>query len=225
MNPSEAKLWYFSRLDITKGISQQSLRDLDSISTGLMYNKGKLIFGPEDRNEYVYVIKEGVVRLFSISEKSEEITYALLGRGDIFGALYGEEIYGVFAEAVEDSYLCAIRKVDFAEWLRKNPTAILNVNRFLGLMVYHFEIRLEEMVSKPLLKRVAGTLLRLQDKFGDREGYIKVNLPHRLLASMVGASREATTKALKELKEMGAVELRRGKVRILDRKKLEEISL
>lgn len=75
--------------------------------------------------------------------------------------------------------------------MSRNPTVMLRLNRFLGLITYELEVRLEDMVSKPVVSRVSSVLLRLLDKFGDERGYIKIALTHKDIATMVGATREA----------------------------------
>jgi CRP/FNR family cyclic AMP-dependent transcriptional regulator len=49
----------------------------------------------------------------------------------------------------------------------------------------------------------------------------EVRLTHEQLAELVGTSRETTTKVLGELREQGLIELRRGKVVLLDLRALE----
>ena len=99
--------------------------------------------------------------------------------------------------------------------MSKNPTVMLKLNKLLGLLTYELEIRIEELVAKPVISRLSSLLLRLFDRFGDEEGNIKLSLSHKDLASLIGATREATTVALNELKHEGAIKLGRRKVKIL----------
>ncbi len=130
-----------------------------------------------DENSTGMKLKRGVVKLYRMESEGREITVALLGPGDIFGGIsaFDRKSYGEFAKAVEDVFICAVNRKVFFERMSKNPTVMLRLNRFLGLIV----------------SRVSSVLLRLLDKFGDERGYIKIALTHKDIATMVGATREA----------------------------------
>ncbi len=78
------------------------------------------------------------------------------------------------------------------------------------------EDRWADVAAKGVTARLAGILMTLADEEGvmTSEGpMIPTRYTHRQLASMIGANREATTRALGELREAGAVELRGRRVR------------
>ncbi len=79
------------------------------------------------------------------------------------------------------------------------------------------------MIKEEKLWYLKNLDIVLLEKFGDGEGNIKLSLSHRELASLIGATREATTIALNELKDMGAIEAGRKRIRIIDREILEEV--
>ncbi|RLJ71332.1 CRP/FNR family transcriptional regulator [Hydrogenivirga caldilitoris] len=222
----EEKLWYLKNLDILSGLSEEELKFLDDNSVGLNVKKGTTIYSPEEKEEFLYFVKRGSVRLYKVDSNGKEITFAILGAGDIFGGIspYDRDMYGEFAVALEDTFICLVNKRVFFSRMSRNPTIMLRLNKFLGLMTYELELRIEELVAKPVLTRLASLLLRLQDRFGDPEGDIKLSLSHRELASLIGATREATTIALNELKDMGAIEIGRKKIKVISRKLLEELS-
>ena len=112
----EEKLWYLKNLDILSGLSEEELKFLDDNSVGLEVKKGDTIYSPEEREEFLYFLKKGSVRLYRIDDSGKEITFAVLGPGDILGGIspYERRSYGEFAVALEDSFLCLVnRKVFF----------------------------------------------------------------------------------------------------------------
>ncbi len=221
----EEKLWYLKNLDILSGLSEEELRFLDDNSVGLEVKKGTTIYSPEEKEEFLYFLKRGSVRLFRVDDSGKEITFAILGPGDIFGGIspYERRSYGEFAVALEDSFLCLVNRKVFFNRMSRNPTVMLKLSKLLGLLTYELEVRIEELVAKPVLSRLSSLLIRLLEKFGDEEGNIRLSLSHRELASLIGATREATTLALNELKQMGAIEVGRRRIRVLDRNTLEEV--
>jgi CRP/FNR family transcriptional regulator, cyclic AMP receptor protein len=67
----------------------------------------------------------------------------------------------------------------------------------------------------PVAARLARTLVRLGDRFGQRgdDGRVRLTLPltHEHLAALVGAARETTTATLSELRQRGLLEGTRGR--------------
>ncbi|WP_457601151.1 Crp/Fnr family transcriptional regulator [Hydrogenivirga sp.] len=220
----EEKLWYLKNLDILSGLSEEELKFIDENSVGLEIRGGEIIYSPEDEEDFIYFLKRGVVKLYRVEPEGREVVVALLGPGDIFGGIssYDRGSYGEFAQVMEDAFLCMVNRKLFFDRMSKNPTVMLKLNRFLGLITYELEMRLEDIVSKSVLSRVSSVLIKLLDKFGDREGRIGISLSHRDIATMVGATREATTLALNRLKNEGVIELARKRIRVLNRDLLEE---
>jgi len=223
----EEKLWYLKNLDILSGLKEDELKFIEENSVGIEVKGGEMIYSPEEEEEFIYFLKRGSVKLYRIDDEGREIVFAILGPGDIFGGIssYDRGRYGEFAEAVSDTLLCAIRRETFFEKMSRNPTVMLRLNRFLGLITYELELRLEEVVSKPVISRVSSLLLKLFEKFGDSEGNVRIPLTHRDIATMIGATREATTIALNRLKREGAIELGRKKIRVLNKGLLEEFRI
>ncbi|MDQ5847345.1 MAG: helix-turn-helix domain-containing protein, partial [Pseudomonadota bacterium] len=71
-----------------------------------------------------------------------------------------------------------------------------------------------------IVQRLARWLLFAHDRAGGNE----FHLTHELLSAMAAATRPRVSQAAARLKAEGIIDYRRGKVRILDRKRLEAVS-
>jgi CRP-like cAMP-binding protein len=83
------------------------------------------------------------------------------------------------------------------------------------------ERRLSDFAFKSLSQRLADTLLELarepqRPRWLGGSDTLEVRTTHEALAEMIGTHRETTTKLLNEFRSQGLIELRRGKVLILD---------
>ncbi len=81
------------------------------------------------------------------------------------------------------------------------------------------EGRWADVAAKVMAARLAGILMTLVEEEGvvTPEGpMIPARYTHAQFASMIGANREATTRAFRELREIGAVETRRRRVHVTD---------
>jgi CRP/FNR family transcriptional regulator, cyclic AMP receptor protein len=84
-----------------------------------------------------------------------------------------------------------------------------------------------DLAAKEVSVRLAGMFLQLVESDGvvTSEGYrIATRYTHWQLASMIGANREATTRALGQLREEGAVWLRNRYIYVTDMEALKHAS-
>ena len=89
------------------------------------------------------------------------------------------------------------------------------------------EARWADLAAKEVPARLAGMLLLLVESEGvvTPEGYrIPTRYTHQQIASMIGANREAVTKAFGELQKGGSVELRNRYVYVTDLEALKRAS-
>ena len=88
--------------------------------------------------------------------------------------------------------------------------------------------RMAEIAHKEVLSRLAGQVLRLLEDEGvvDRRGGYRLPAAytHEELGAMIGAWRVAVTRALAELQEEGAVEMRSRRIRVRDREALQRVA-
>ena len=103
----------------------------------------------------------------------------------------------------------------------------------MGLQLVHllsdrlsaYETRLEDIALKEVPARLASLILLLIEGEGIRiaTGYkIPTRYAHHQLGSMIGANREAVTRAFVRLREVGAVETRRRYIYVEDIEALEK---
>jgi CRP-like cAMP-binding protein len=76
--------------------------------------------------------------------------------------------------------------------------------------------RMEEAVLSPLPARLARRLCALADDFG-----AEVNISQEQLGIYVGAARESVNRQLQEWRRAGIVDLGRGRIMLVDVKKLQ----
>lgn len=122
-------------------------------------------------------------------------------------------------EALVPSVFCLLGWEAFEEVVRRNPEAGLRLSRVLADRIGVLEERLAELAHKEVPDRLAGAILRLAEGEGVM-GPEGVRLPtpytHSQLASMIGANREATTRAMSAWRERGVLEIRDRRVHVRD---------
>jgi CRP/FNR family transcriptional regulator len=108
---------------------------------------------------------------------------------------------------------------DLEHIIEENPQVGTRLVHLLSERLASYESRMEDLTLKEIPARLANLILFL----GEGEGVMTredIKIPHHYtherLGSMIGANREAVTRAFAKLQDEGAVELRRRLIHIRD---------
>ena len=171
------------------------------------------------------------MRLYTSTPTGKQTTLELLGSGTVLWArrLEALQAHSVQAQAVEPSVVSFMRRDDLDRFILGKPEVGLRMMDLLTERLGSTSERMAEIANKDVLSRLASQILRLVESEGvvERQGGYKLPsaYTHEELGTMiVGAGRVAVSRALKELRESGAVETRRASVRVKDTEILERIA-
>ena len=190
------------------------------------FGRGQALFSEGDVGERVFLIEHGWVTLRSVGPDGEEMILGLRGPGEVVGEM------SAFDGAPRTATALAVDAVDavvapateVANVLAQDVDAANDFSRILVRRLRESDRQRVEFTVLDTLARVARRLLDLSDRFGTPgpDGVVHVELPlaQDELASWCGSSREATVKALRTLRELGAISTGRRRVTVHDREKL-----
>ena len=154
-----------------------------------------------------------------------ELTVSVVESGTLVGATgFAPRPWGMRVEALESSIVCGVRRQAFEGLVERNPTLGTRVARLLGERLIETEGRLADLARKEVPERLASQILRLVASEGvvTRGGYrILTRYTHQQLATMIGANREAVTRAFGKLRSEGGVELRERRIFVTDQEALK----
>jgi CRP/FNR family cyclic AMP-dependent transcriptional regulator len=162
------------------------------------------------------------VRIYRTTEGGREFTLATVKAGTVFGemALTAQQMQGAYAQAMEASELSIMRREDLERLILDKPEVGLQITYLLSERLRHYETRLEDITLKGVTARLASLLLQLLESEGvvasDRSLKIPTRYTHQHLGTMIGANREAVTRAFGHLQDEGIVELRRRLIYMSD---------
>ncbi len=210
----------------------EALRGMGPVAKDLRCGGGEILYPSGEGDGALYVLLEGVVRLFGYyvgHAGVKEATLRLLGPWELFGhpAFAGRLPRAASAEAVTD---CAVVKVPrvFVKRVLGRPEAGLALATLLELELTEREELVECLLPRRTEVRLAKLLPILARKFGDdyEDGgpKIGIRLTHQDLAAMVASTRESVTAALNGLRSSGIVEVEAERIVLRDPGALDEIS-
>ncbi len=188
------------------------------------YSRGQMIVRAHDPARYIYLVREGGVKEVQVTPEGKEVILSLHGPGDLFGELaqfHGNQVTATCTTLLPTKVLVVPRD-DWERLLNEHP----QLNRgLMATMARRIDDswRLVRMLSRYTTEaRLKSALLLLAERWGQprEEGIeIALDLTHRTLADLAGASREKVTRAIGVLQQKGLVKVikRRLVVPSLDR--------
>jgi len=173
----------------------------------------------------VIMVKSGCLRVYIMSDEGKDITLYRLHEGDMCmlsaSCVLQTITFDVFVDAEEDSECYIINGSAYAKVSEANPkikifTLETAVSRFSDVMWI-----MQQILFMSLDKRLA---IFLNDETA-RTKSDTVTLTHEQIARYIGSAREGVSGMLKYFSAEGIVELSRKGVRVLDKKRLRELTL
>jgi CRP/FNR family cyclic AMP-dependent transcriptional regulator len=221
--------WCVEHFHLSDALTPQELEDLRRYIRSVEYHAGEVVYFPGDPSDAIYTLHRGRVRLAYIDESGRRLTLAIMTPGQLFGemALAGEQKRRWIAETLEDSILCIVHKQDFLRLTQSNPKLTLRITSLLGERLVQIENKLEDLLFKGVHARLARTLLRLAEQYGEQEAdgvRIRFRLTHEELAHLIGSTRETTSLTLGELERQGLLSKQRGVILLKDLERLKQLT-
>lgn len=183
---------------------------------------GETLFAMGDPASSAFVVVSGRLKIVRIADADgRELLLDIVGSGAVLGelAVFGDAPRSATIIAVEEAELVAIDRRDFLSVIRAHPDVAIVLLGALAEKVRTVTTALEEAAYLDVATRLARRLVDLGRRFGaaGKDGLaIDVPLAQHDLAKMIGVSREAVNKQLRQWEDAGTITLRRGRVIIRD---------
>lgn len=203
---------------LLRGLTLEELGELFREVRHQQIPPGTTFHQPGDETEVLYFLKRGRVRLYRLTSGGKKVILMELRSPTAFGsmALLAQGMDSNFAEAVEESLICAVSQQVLERLLRRRPDVALRLLDLMGRRVWELERRVEEMATLTTRQRLATILVRLSDA----ETGLVGRLTQEELAEMSGTIRQTVARILGEWQRQGLIQVKRRSVRILRREKL-----
>lgn len=207
-----------------KNISEKDREYICRNSHAVAYAKGENIHDGGECSG-VILVRMGSLRLFMLSDEGKEITLYRLHKGDLCmlsaSCVLDAITFEVFVDAEEDSECYVVSGPAFAAVSEQNPCIKIfaletAVSRFSDVMWV-----MQQILFMSMDKRLA---IFLSDESA-RTGMDTITLTHGQIARYMGSAREVVSRMLKYFANEGIVEVSRGGIKILDKKRLRKLTI
>lgn len=184
--------------------------------------KGTLLHNGSADCVGLFVVLDGVLRVFAQSEGGKEITlYRLLERDIcLFSAacILSSVQFDMQVQAETDAHFLVIPAPVYKALMHESLPAANFTNQLMASRFTEVMWLLDQILSKSFDARLAAFLL---EEAGLRQS-TELLLTHEQIAGHLGTAREVVSRMLKYFESEGAVELFRGGLRLKDAGRLED---
>jgi len=183
--------------------------DLESLADFLIerrYPQNSVIVEEGLPGDYMYVLREGSVKVTKLSEDGREKILEILDPGDFFGemSLLDRAPRSASVRTLDPVRVLALSRTDFLALLRKSPDLAMAVIQELTQRLRDAGEHASSLSFQSVKDRTKGLFRRMARDAASVSGHhVTPALTHQQIADMISTSRETVTRVIKELKEEG----------------------
>jgi CRP/FNR family transcriptional regulator, cyclic AMP receptor protein len=220
----ESSVALLQRVPLFSELSGEDLEEISRVAVPRSYPKGVRVFHEGDHSDACYIVRSGDLRVTREHPDGRAIALATLGPGDIFGelAMLDGEARSASVEALTECQLLALPAADVRRLLRGSSEITVKLVFALTRRLREANERIARQSFQTVPSRVAGVLSQLtaeEAPLQGREG-VTIRMTQADLAQLAGTSRESVSRFLAVLERAGVVHVGRGRVTVLEPRRL-----
>lgn len=218
-----------ARGELFRGVPAEVMRELHAASFRRKFPAGETVFQQEDAVTTFYVVVVGRLRVTQTTLDGQQVIIRYLGPGDVVGyaALTGAPAHPGAVTAVDDCHLIGMPAAMLREVMSRNSRIAMNAVTLMGERYHDLQVRLRELATEKVERRIAHTLLRLSRQAGRRTARgieIAFPLSRQDLAEMTGTTLHTVSRTLSAWEAKGLVDSGRRRVIIARPEALAEVA-
>ena len=211
----DARKLPLNSIPLLERISAESLKKIDKHAKRLSYTKGQEIIARAEELNDVYILVSGLARVLVFSAHGKAVGFRRINPGDLFGefsAIDGDK-RSASVEAVTGCVVLSMSSSFFRELMENDPVFMGAVLNHLVRMLRALTARIVEFSTLAVKNRIHSELLRMARDTSDGNGAYLINPAptHSEIAQRISTHREAVSREISRLKQLGIIE-RRGRV-------------
>lgn len=185
--------------------------------------KGEILHHGSDDCVGVLIVKNGILRVFTLSEEGREITLYRLRAHDfcLFSAacIIHSIHFDVMVQAEQDTEFIHVPSAVYQQLMQESIAVSNYTNEVMAARFSDVMWLMDQILYKRMDTRVAAFLL----EESQLQATTSLKITHEAIARHLGSAREVITRMLRYLQSEGAVSLSRGGIQIKSTSKLREI--
>ncbi|MDX6583990.1 MAG: family transcriptional regulator, cyclic receptor protein [Solirubrobacterales bacterium] len=212
------------RVPLFAELSGSELDHIGSVAIPRSYPKGVRVFHEGDHSDACYIVRVGDLRVTREHSDGRAIALATLGPGDIFGelAMLDGGTRSASVETLTDAELLALPASDVRRVIAAHGDIAAKLIVAITRRLRETNERVARQSFQTVPSRVAGVLAQLiaEEAIPAERSGVTVRMTQADLAQLAGTSRESVSRFLATLERAGVVSVGRGRVTVLEPRRL-----
>ncbi|WP_138417426.1 Crp/Fnr family transcriptional regulator [Aquibacillus sediminis] len=210
-----------SLVPIFNHLEEDQMDEIMVTAQSVSYKKGEMIYRAGEESDSLYIVNNGKIRIYRLSESGKEQLVRILNPGDFTGelALFNETTHESYAEAIEamvDTGVCLIKRSDLQAFLLKYPSISLKILNEFSSRLDQSEKLTTQFATEKVETRIALFLAECLEQ-NDSSHTFELPMTKKNLASYLGTTPETISRKIHELEEQGYIKQKsHKKIEIID---------
>lgn len=211
---TNARVSVLQRVPLFAGLDAPALEAVACEAREQPLSKGETLFAQGEEALHGHVVGWGRLRLDQATPDGQNVVLRYMGPGDLVGAVavLRRVPFPATPVAVEDSLVLSWSAARLSALIERFPGIALNAIRVIGGRVEELQVRLQEIATQRVERRIASALLRIAHQSGRRvEGGIEIPFPlsRQDLAEMTATTLHTASRTLSAWDQEGIIDSRR----------------
>jgi CRP/FNR family transcriptional regulator, cyclic AMP receptor protein len=182
------------------------------------------VYGCGDKDENVYFIERGQIKLLILSSQGKECILAIHTTGDIFGELCLSGL-GARVETATAMKQTSLKQIPSSKFFARlsSDSLLEGFVRYLAVRVADQQQVIANLVMVDSEQRLGQTLLQLARTVGKKDPHsirIELKISHEELSEMVGTTRPWISVFMQRFHNLGLIETNRDRFLVIKEHKL-----
>lgn len=185
-------------------LEEKQLDEIVEITQTVTFKKREVLYQAGDASDSLYIVNKGKVKNYRLTESGKEQLLRILTPGEASGeyALFTESIHESYAEAITDTSVCMIDRLDLQNLLLKYPSISLSFLEVFSKRLEDSERQTTLFATEKVETRVALFLAQCLD---EPSNIVSLPMSKKDLASYLGTTPETISRRLTQLENKGHI--------------------
>ncbi len=206
-----------SVVPIFNHLEKDQMDEIMGVARSISFHRGEMIYRAGQRSDSLYIVNKGKIKIYRLSESGKEQLVRILKPGDFTGelALFKETTHESFAEAMEKTRVCLIKRSNLQKFLLKYPSISLKLLAEFTNRLEQSEKQFARLVTEKVETRLALFLVECFENEGQNQFVLPMS--KKDLASYLGTTPETLSRKLTDLEKQGYIRQKpHKKIEVLD---------
>ena len=214
----------FCETKLYSGLRKGQIREIRELLSHCNTGPGDMLFRAGDPSKYLYVIREGQVKLTRPNINGHDHLIGVVGNGYFLGFdTIGNPQYSYSAETLTPTVFCRIKHNHIVRLLREEPRVSLNLLLAVNEQLAQAHNLIRVLGQKTAVEKVAALLLSLIPP-QIHGAAMPLHLSRIDLSELLGLTVETVSRIMAELNREGIIDAPRGHILIRARKRLRVLA-